>query len=106
MAAWHAWMHEHWAAGPPLKLALDGRALSMYQAVKSAIADFMAETKMPVVYKSKLMFWHSDILRDCHKVFRATQFLQSMSKAHSARCSGSPCHWTSSRARFANGFAR
>ena len=53
----------------------------MYQAVKSAITNFLEETRMPVVYKSKLMFWHSDILRDCHKVFRATQFLQSMSKA-------------------------
>lgn len=81
VTAWHTWMHENWASAPPVQLALDGRALSMYQAVKSAITDFLEETRMPVVYKSKLMFWHSDILRDCHKVFRATQFLQSMSQA-------------------------
>eukprot|EP00435_Cladocopium_sp_Y103_P060230 s512_g22.t1 len=85
VSGWHAWMHEHWASGSPIQVVLDGRALSMYQAVKQAVCDFLAteSPKMPVVYKSKLMFFHSDILRDCHKVFRATQFLQSMSKVGS-----------------------
>ena len=79
VSGWHNWMHEKWASGKPLQLALEGRALTMYNSVKQAIVDFLAETKMPLVYKSKLMFWHGDILRDCHKVFRAVQYLQCMS---------------------------
>eukprot|EP00438_Fugacium_kawagutii_P001502 Skav202548 [mRNA] locus=scaffold2011:358482:361283:- [translate_table: standard] len=75
---WHDWMHLHCTEQPPVVISLDGKALSMYNAAKQAITDFLAETKMPPVFRTKLVFFHSDVLRDAHKVFRAAQFLRGL----------------------------
>ncbi|CAJ1371313.1 unnamed protein product [Effrenium voratum] len=57
---WHSFMHRMCVAQPPVTVCLDGRALSMYEAAKQAIADFLSENKLPQVFKTKLMFYHSD----------------------------------------------
>lgn len=77
---WHEWMYKNFASQPPNNITLSGQALSMYNAAKQAVTDFIAETKLPPVYKTKLMFFHSDVLRDAHKVFRSTQFVASFFK--------------------------
>ena len=60
------------------KLTLDGYALSVYRAAKEALVDAMKEMpRMPPAWQSKLQFFHSDVLRETHKVMRACQFLNS-----------------------------
>ena len=63
---------------PPVVISLQGMALSMYDAAKQAITVFLAETKVPPCFRTKLVFFHSDMMRDPHKVFRAAQFLRTL----------------------------
>ena len=50
----------------------------MYDAAKQAITVFLAETKVPPCFRTKLVFFHSDMMRDPHKVFRGAQFLRTL----------------------------
>ena len=75
---WHDWMHSKCVEQPPVVISLSGQALSMYNAAKQAITDFVSENKLPPVFRTKLVFFHSDVLRDAHKVFRSVQFLTTL----------------------------
>ncbi|CAE7917876.1 unnamed protein product [Symbiodinium necroappetens] len=74
---YHDWMLRTFTApGKGQKLSLDGFALSVYRSAKEALMDAMKEMpKMPPAWQSKLQFFHSDVLRETHKVMRACQFL-------------------------------
>ena len=76
---YHDWMLRTFTT-PALaqRLTLDGYALSVYRAAKEALVDAMKEMpRMPLAWQSKLQFFHSDVLRETHKVMRACQFLNS-----------------------------
>ena len=75
---WHDWMHSNCVEQPPVVISLSGQALSMYNAAKQTINDFVSETKLPPVFRTKLVFFHSDVLREAHKVFRSVQFLRAL----------------------------
>ena len=77
MCGWHSWMHQTVGSQGPVTISLSGRALTMYNAAKQAVEDFISEHALPSVFKTKLMFFHSDVLRDAHKVYRSSQFLET-----------------------------
>ena len=73
----HDHAFQHWSdVEVPPGLHLDGFALTMYQAAKEGIGDFLKEKCPPPVYKTKCLFFHSDSLRGAHKAMRASQFLK------------------------------
>ena len=74
----HDYVFSHHASADE-KISLDGFALSVYQAAKQAITDIIQEKKVPLslAAKTKLLFFHSDVLRAALRVMRAAQFLKS-----------------------------
>ena len=102
-------MHRMCVAQPPVTVCLDGRALSMYEAAKQAIADFLPENKLPQVFKTKLMFYHSDVLRGTatRSFARSSFFTRSCPRPTRQRsCAASACPWMSSALPCINGLAR
>ena len=78
LRSWHDWMHSRCTSQPPVEICLSGHALSMYDAAEVAINDFVSAHKLPPVFRTKLAFFHSDVLRDAHKIFRSVQFLRTL----------------------------
>ena len=69
----HGWVHTHFSDYPSV-LSLDGYAYTIYRAAKQALDDICQSVPMPQVYKTKLNFFHSDLLRATHRVHRMAQF--------------------------------
>ncbi|CAK0825868.1 unnamed protein product, partial [Prorocentrum cordatum] len=83
----HGWMHAHCSAVASA-LSLDGYAYTIYRAAKQALDDICQTVPMPQVFKAKLNFFHSDLLRGTHRVHRGAQFARDYIAQHAAQGGG------------------
>ncbi|CAK0801151.1 unnamed protein product, partial [Prorocentrum cordatum] len=80
----HGWMHEHCSEVASV-LSLDGFAYTIYRAAKRAFDDICQTVPMPPAFKTKLNFFHSDLLRATHRVHRGNQFARHFIARHAAQ---------------------
>ncbi|CAK0799279.1 unnamed protein product, partial [Prorocentrum cordatum] len=83
----HGWMHAHCSVIASA-LSLDGYAYTIYRAAKQALDDICQTVPMPQVFKAKLNFLHSDLLRGTHRVHRGAQFARDYIAQHAAQGGG------------------